>query len=135
MDLELVAARPNFGAAGDIAAVAHVLAMPRIDALRRRLAPAGLLRHRVEHGEMLRMLPHQLAAELERILAGRVRQFVHEAFHVDGVLVGVHAAPEARRHVRVAHRVVDQQVRHRVAERALRPPALRPWNWRDPCRS
>ena len=35
------------------------------------------------------------------------------------VLVDVHPAPEARRHVRVAHRVVDQQVRDVVAERVL----------------
>jgi hypothetical protein len=81
------------------------------DALRRRLAPADLLGDRVEHGEVLRMLRHQLAAEFERILAGRMRQLVHEAFEIDRVLVDVHAAPEARRDVRIAHRVVDQQVR------------------------
>ena len=51
----------------------------------------------------------------ERILTRRLGQLVHEAFHVDGVLVGVHAAPEAWRHVRVAHRVIDQEVRHVVA--------------------
>ena len=62
------------------------------------------------------MLAHERAAELERVLAGRPRHFVHEAFHVDGVLVGVDAAPRADRHVRVAHRVLDEQVRHGVAE-------------------
>ena len=30
------------------------------------------------------MLAHQLAAELERILAGRLGQLVHEAFDEDG---------------------------------------------------
>ena len=59
------------------------------------------------------MILHQLAAELERILVGRMRQLVHEAFEVDRVVVDVHAAPEAREDVRVAHRVVDQQVRDR----------------------
>jgi hypothetical protein len=33
------------------------------------------------------MLRHQLAAELERILAGRVRQLIHEALEVDGIVV------------------------------------------------
>ena len=68
---------------------------------------------------MLGMLRHQLAAELQRVHAGRLGQLVHEAFEVDGVLVDVDAAPEARRHVRIAHGVVDQQVRHGVAERRL----------------
>jgi hypothetical protein len=48
-------------------------------------------------------------------------ELVHEAFEVDGVLVEVDAAPEARWHRRVAHRVVDQEVRDRVADRRLRP--------------
>ena len=65
------------------------------------------------------MLGHELAPELDRILPGRLRQLVHEALDEDRVLVDVDAAPEARRHVRVAHRVVDQQVRHGVAERVL----------------
>ena len=117
----------DLGAGRDVAAVAHVLGEAAEDALRRRLAPAGLLGDRVEHGEVLGMVRHQLAPELERILAGRMGQLVHEAFEIDGVLVDVHAAPEARRHVRVAHRVVDQQVRDGVADRRLAPPALRPW--------
>ncbi len=50
------------------------------------------------------------------VLAGRQRDFVDEALHVDAVLIGVDPAPRADRHVRVAHRVFDQQVRHRVAE-------------------
>ncbi len=62
------------------------------------------------------MLAHQRAAELERVLAGRPRHLLDEAFHVDAVLVGVDAAPRTDRHVRVAHRVFDQQVRHGVAE-------------------
>ena len=62
------------------------------------------------------MLAHQRAAELERVLAGGPRHLLDEALHVDAVLVGVDAAPRADRHVRVAHRVFDQQVRHRVAE-------------------
>jgi hypothetical protein len=58
------------------------------------------------------MLRHQLAPELERILADGMRQFVHEALEIDGVLVVVHAAPEPGRNVRVAHGVVDQQIRN-----------------------
>ena len=65
---------------------------------------------------MLGIFLHEAAAEFERVLARRLRHLVHEAFHVDGVLVGVDAAPRADRHVGVAHRVLDQQVRHAVAE-------------------
>ena len=73
------------------------------------------------------MLAHQLAPELELVLADRLRQLVHEALDEDGVLVDVHAAPEARRDVRVAHGVVDQQVRDGVAERVLAVAGQRPW--------
>ena len=65
------------------------------------------------------MLAHQLAAEFHRILADRLRQFIHEAFHIDRVLVHVDAAPEAGRNVGVAHRMLDQQVRHGVADRRV----------------
>ena len=65
------------------------------------------------------MVLQQLAPELEFVLADGLSEFVHEAFHEDGVLVDVHAAPEARRDVRVAHGVIDQQVGHGVAERVL----------------
>src|SRR5262249_25327960 len=122
VDFDLVAARHrDFGRGGDVAAVAHLLGEAAIDALRRRLVPADFLRHCVEHGEMLGMLAHQLAPELERILPGCVRQLIHEAFEIDGVLVVVHATPEVRRDVRVAYGVVNQQVRDRVAELPLRP--------------
>ena len=70
---------------------------------------------------MLRMVDQQLAAELQRVLAGGMGQFVHEAFEVDGVLVVVDAAPEPGRYGRVAHGVVDQQVRDGVAEHAFGP--------------
>ena len=65
------------------------------------------------------MLGHQLAPELQRVDADRMRELVHEAFDVDRVVVDVDAAPEARRNVRIAHGVIDQQVRHAVAERGL----------------
>ena len=65
-----------------------------------------------------------LAISLRRNSSGscadRMGELVDEAFEIDGVLVDVHAAPEARRDVRIAHGVVDQQVRDVVAERALR---------------
>ena len=96
-----------------------------------RPAGAGLpqpiaLGDRVQHREVLRVLRHQLAAERERILPGRMRQLVHEALEIDRVLVEVDAAPEARRHRRIAHGVVDQQVRDRVADDALRPAGVEP---------
>ena len=67
---------------------------------------------------MLGVVRHQLAAELERVLSGRMRELVDEALDVDRVLVVVDAAPEADRHVRIAHGMVDGHVRHGVAERA-----------------
>ena len=65
------------------------------------------------------MVRHQLAAELERVLADRLREFIHETFEIDGVLVVVHAAPEAGRDVSVAHRMINEQVRDRVAKNAF----------------
>ena len=104
----------------DVAAEAHRLREAAVDALRRRLAPADTLGDGVQHGQVLRMPRHQLAPQRERILPGRVRDLVDEALEVDRVLVQVDAAPEARRHVRIAHRVVDQQVRDRIADRRFR---------------
>ena len=98
-----------------------MLRQPAEDALRRGLAPARLLGDRIEHREMLGVPGHQLAAELERILPDGVRQLVHEAFEVDGVLIVVHPTPEPRWNVRIAHGVIDQQVRDGVTERAFRP--------------
>ena len=68
---------------------------------------------------MLRMLAHQLAAERKRILAHYIGQFIHEAFEIDRVVIDVDAAPEARRNVRIAHRMFDQKVRHGVADRGV----------------
>src|SRR5712692_1673085 len=104
---------------GDEAVEGLHLRQPAVDAARRGLRPADALGHGVQHGQVPRVVRHQLASEFDGILAGRLRQLVHEAFHEDRVLVDVDAAPEAGRHVRVAHRVVDQQVRHGVAERVL----------------
>src|SRR5262249_56117335 len=92
---------------------------PAVDALRCGLAPTDALGHRVEHGEVSRMLCHQLASELELVLADGLRQLVHEALQEDGVLVDVHATPEPRLDMRIAHGMVDHQVRDRVAERVL----------------
>ncbi len=72
------------------------------------------------------MFGHQLAPELERILPRRMRQLVHEAFDVDRVLVDVHAAPEARRDMRVAHRMFDQEIGNAIAERGVAASAARP---------
>ena len=78
-----------------------------------------LLGYRVQHAEVARMRTHQLLPERERILPRGERELVHEALEEHRVLVDVDAAPEPRRDVRVAHRVVDQQVRDAVAERVL----------------
>ncbi len=66
------------------------------------------------------MLCHQLATEFELVLADGLRQLVHEALQEDGVLVDVHATPEPRLDVRIAHGMVDHQVRDRVAECVFR---------------
>ena len=128
MHLELaLAAHRDLGDGGRVAAVAHELRDAAMHAGRKRLAPVALLGRGVEHGEMLGMLPHERAAKLERVLARRARHLVDEAFHVDGVLVGIDAAPRADRHVGVAHGVFDQQVGHAVAELGvarLRPQPL-----------
>ena len=69
---------------------------------------------------MLGVLASSLRRNVERVLPRRMGEFVHEAFEIERVLVVVDAAPEPRRHRRVAHRVVDQEVRDRIAEDALR---------------
>ena len=61
-----------------------------------------------------------LAAEFERVLAGRMREFVDETLAIERIVIGVHAAPETWPDMRVAHRVLDQQVRYLVAELAFR---------------
>src|SRR5438477_7189662 len=86
-----------------VAAVAHVLAEAAIDTLRRRLAPSRPFCNRVEDRKVLGMVCHQLATELERILAGGMGELVHEAFEVDGILIVVHTTPKVRRDMRVAH--------------------------------
>src|SRR6266446_7391103 len=111
----------NLCACRHVAAVAHMLGQATEDALRRWLTPPRLVGDGIEDGEMLSMVRHQLAPELERVLADRMGKLIHEAFEIDGVLVDVHAAPEARRDVWVAHGMVDQKVRDGVAERCLAP--------------
>src|SRR5205085_12125487 len=86
----------------DIAAIAHELGKPLMNP-RRRLAVAGLLGGGIEHGQVLRL--QHLAAELERVLARGMGQFVDEAFAVDRVLIRVYAAPEAGPEMPAAHRM------------------------------
>src|SRR5258708_193457 len=81
MHLDLVAVGDrDFGGAGDIAGIAHVLGDAAEHTLRRRLAPADFLGDGIEHGKMFWMLRHQLAAEFDRILSGPKRPPIHEAF-------------------------------------------------------
>ena len=79
-------------------------------ALGRRLSPAGAFSRCVEYRKVFRIFGHQLATEFERVLTGGLREFVDKALHVNGVLVDVYAAPEARWYVGVAHGVINQQV-------------------------
>ena len=109
VDLDLVAASTDISAPPPRSCRTPHVGEAAVDALRRRLAPAAF---------SATALSTAGAWDLSSACAGtradpgrRLRQFVHEALDVDGVLVDVHAAPEARRDVRVAHRMIDQQVR------------------------
>src|SRR6516162_9704713 len=95
MNLDLVAVDRDFGAGGHITGERHSLRKAAVDALRCRRAPARLGRHGIEHAEVLWMLRHQLAPELERVDAHLLCKLVHEAFEINGVVDDVHAAPEA----------------------------------------
>src|SRR5437762_9346407 len=115
--LDLVAVLDRDLAGGrDEAVEAMQVRKAAIDAAGRGSAPADPLGYRIQHAQVPRVLGHELAPEFERVLARGFRELVHEALDEQRVLVDVDAAPEPRRHVRVAHRVVDQEVRHRVAE-------------------
>ena len=83
----------------------------------RRLAPASFFGGGVQHCEMLRL--QHLATEFERVLPGGMGQLVNEALGVQRIVVGVDAAPEAGADMRVAHRMIDQQIRDLVAELAF----------------
>src|SRR5262249_6982748 len=96
--------------------VTHELRNATMHSGGQRLAPLRFRRHRVQYAEMLRMILQEDAAELEGVLARSPRHLVHEAFQEQAVLIRVDAAPRPDRHVGVAHRVLDQQVGHRVAE-------------------
>ena len=87
-----------------------------MDAIGWGRVPANFLRHGIQHGQALRVIGHELAPEGERVRSRSMREFIHETLHVDGVLVDIDAAPEARRHRRVAHRMVHEQVRDAVAD-------------------
>ena len=110
----------DLGGRRHIAAETHLLRDAAELALGRlSLAPADLVGNRVQHRQMLGAVAHQAAAKFQRIDTGRLGDLVHEALDVDRILVVVDAAPEARAQVRVAHRVVDREIRNRIAEPAL----------------
>src|SRR3977135_3264313 len=64
----------DFRRTGDVTGIAHVLRDAAIDTLRRRFVPADFFGDGIEYGKVLRMLRHQLAPELDRILADRSAQ-------------------------------------------------------------
>src|SRR5262249_18270518 len=112
MHLDAVAALDgDLGGGGNVAAKRPHLRQTTMDARGRRFTPANARGDRIEDPEVARMAGQELAPELERVLPGRVCQLVHETLEEYAVLVDVHAPPKARQNVRVAHRMVDQQVR------------------------
>ena len=120
LDLQVAAVvNRHLGAGGDVTRKGFTHGEPLVNALVDAFAPSGLFGNRIQHRQPLRIIAHQLPSERERILARSMGQFVDERFHVDRVLIHVDTAPETRRHVRVAHGVVDQQIRHRVADRVF----------------
>src|SRR5579871_2947070 len=58
-------------------------------------SPATACGHILQHCPMARPLLQVFAAELIGIFIGGMRQFVHEAFDVEAVLVGIYRAPRA----------------------------------------
>src|ERR1700716_775908 len=120
MHLDLVAIDDrDFRRTGNVTGIAHVLRDAAIDPLRRWFVPADFFGDGIEYGKVLRMLRHQLAPELDRILAHRMRQFIHETFEVDRVVIDVHAAPVTRRDVGIAHRMLDQKIGNRISDRGV----------------
>ena len=77
---------------------------------------------------MLRTLTHQRTAEFQRITVGEPRHLVHEAFHENTVLIGIHTAPRTDRQMRIAHRVFGTKVGMGVTDLGIafqrRPQAL-----------
>ena len=76
----------------------HADAAP--DARRQRLPQSDFSAARLSAASRRGFFPSIDAAELDRILAGLARQFVHEAFDGEDIVVGTDAAPEAGRHRR-----------------------------------
>src|SRR5262249_4518674 len=116
MDGELALLDRYLGNRRLIAAVTHVLRDTALHAGRQRLVVLGLLRPGVEHRQRPGKRSCERGAEGERVLAGRARHLVDEAFQIEHVLRGVDAATWADRHMGVAHRVLDPEVRYRIAQ-------------------
>ncbi len=86
-------------------------------ARRQRGAPIGFLRHQIERRLEPRISAEHAAAEFNRVLAGLVRQFVHEALGGKDVVVRSNAAPETGGHggrlrAHILHLPVRNIVRH-----------------------
>ena len=64
----------------------------------RRLAPAGLLRHRLQRAEVARLVREQSGAEVERVPARRPRQLVQHALHGEGGMRVPDRPPPEDRH-------------------------------------
>ena len=120
MDLDIRAiGHGELARSGHVAAEALHLRDAAEYARRGWLGPADPVSHGIERRQVARVLRHELAPELDRVHAGRLGQFIHETFHEDRVLVRVDPAPESRRHMRIAHRMVNQQVGKLIADAML----------------
>jgi len=94
--------------------------------------PTDFLGHRIGTARCFGCL-ESACAECDRS-SPRHAQFVHETFQIDRVVIDIDAAPEAGRDVRVAHRMLDQEIRHRISRSRPRPVALGTGRRRVPCR-
>ena len=109
----------NFRTRSHIAGEAVRLRKATENAFGRRLVPTSLFSCGIEYRQRFGITRQQFAAQRQRVLFGGVREFVDKAFQINRVLVQIHATPETRRHMRIAHRMVDQKIRERVHQRVF----------------
>ena len=111
-----IGANGHLGHCGRVAAIAHELSDAPMYAGWQGFTPTCLERHRIEHRAVFRMIAHHAAAKLNGIDFCCPRQFLHEAFHVHRILIGVDAAPRTHRHMRIAHGIFNSQIGHGIAK-------------------
>src|SRR5262249_13003110 len=110
----------DLGRPGAVAAVPHELGDAAMLTGGWRRSPADPIGYGVQNRQVPGAVGQQLAPNLERVLAGGMRDLVDEGLQPDGILIGVDAAPEAYRHMRVAYGVLNQKIRNGVTKTRLR---------------